>query len=233
MTDEPIDDDDLWVKTTFLRRVAHDIVGSAGVARGALDEIERGKSVEAAQQQSFFAIARRSIAKLERIARRLRYAALAESGELPSARASVDLRSVVDAALEEASTLDGRRSVKVERVRPSEPLLVQADSEQMFVAVAELLSNAIRFARTRVKIAERRTADGVLLVIEDDGPGFPPALREQLRPRLRPREGQRGLGASLPIVADVVETHGGALHLLAAQWDGAQRGGRAEITLPS
>lgn len=230
------DDDDNWVRTTFLRRVAHDIVGGAGVARGALDELERagtGDVPPTQQQQPFLAIARRSIAKLERIARRLRYAALAESGELPSARSNVDLREIIDRAEAEATSLDGRRTVKIERIRSDAPLLVNGDAEQLFVAVAELASNAIRFARTRVRIVERRSADGVTVTIDDDGPGFPQALTEQLRPRLRARDGQRGLGASLPVAVDIAEMHGGKLELAQAEWDGAQRGARAVIKLPA
>jgi signal transduction histidine kinase len=232
MTDDERENDERWVKTTFLRRIAHDIVGSAGVAKGALDEIERGAESDTPQQQSFYAIARRSITKLERIARRLRYAALAEAGELPAARAAVDLRGVVDKAEEEASSLDGRRTVKVERIRGPEPLLVNADAEQLFVAIAELLSNAIRFARTRVRVREQRTERGVTLTIDDDGPGFPITLIEQLRPRLRSRDGQRGLGASLPVAVDIIEQHGGTLELSAAEWEGVKRGARVVLTLP-
>ncbi len=234
MTDKPGSTDDEWVRTTFLRRLAHDIVGGAGVARGALDEIERAaqNGGVTTQQQTFLGIARRSVTKLERIARRLRFVALAEAGELAPARTKLDLRDVVDRAVAEASELDGRRTVKVDHVRADTAIVVQADPEQLFVALSELTSNAIRFARSRVRLVERHDGTSAVVIIDDDGPGFPAELSQQLRPRLRTRDGQRGLGASLPIALDIAQGHGGSLDLGTAEWDDAARGARARVILP-
>lgn len=224
---------DDWVRTTFLRRVAHDIVGGAGVTRGALDEIER-MAADGRRDEALFGIARRAVAKLERIGRRLRLVGLAEAGELVVAKASVDLREIVDAGVAEASELDGRRTVKVDRVRGDAPLLVQADSEHVRIAISEIVANAIRFARARVRVLERRDEhEAVVVVIDDDGPGFPQSLASELKPRLRSREGQRGMGASLPIAVDIVELHGGRVDFEAAEWEGSPRGGRVRISFPA
>jgi signal transduction histidine kinase len=224
---------DEWVRTTFLRRVAHDIVGGAGVARGALDEIERSAG-EPRDDRALIAIAKRAITKLERIGRRLRLVGLAEAGELVVAKAAVDLRDVIDQAVAEASELDGRRTVKVERIRADAPLIVQADAEQLRIALSEVVANAIRFARARVRVIERRTeSDTFVVIVEDDGPGFPDSLYGELRPRLRSREGQRGMGASLPVVLDIAELHGGTLEIRRAEWEGAERGARVSISLPT
>ena len=224
---------DDWVRTTFLRRVAHDIVGGAGVTRGALDEIER-MAAEGRRDEALLAIARRAVTKLERIGRRLRLVGLAESGELVIAKASVDLRDVVDAGVAEASELDGRRTVKVERVRADAPLVTQADAEHVRIAISEIAANAIRFARARVRVMERRDEhDTFVIVIDDDGPGFPPSLASELKPRLRSREGQRGMGASLPVAVDIVEAHGGEVRLETAEWEGSLRGGRVRLSFPA
>jgi signal transduction histidine kinase len=224
---------DDWVRTTFLRRVAHDIVGGAGVTRGALDEIER-MAAEGRRDEALLAIARRAVTKLERIGRRLRLVGLAEGGELVIAKASVDLREVVDAGVAEAAELDGRRTVKVERVRADVPLVTQADAEHVRIAISEIVANAIRFARTRVRVMERRDEHDIfVIVIDDDGPGFPPSLASELKPRLRSREGQRGMGASLPVAVDIVEGHGGRVAFETAEWDGSSRGGRVRLSFPA
>jgi signal transduction histidine kinase len=224
---------DDWVRTTFLRRVAHDIVGGAGVTRGALDEIER-MAAEGRRDEALLAIARRAVTKLERIGRRLRLVGLAEGGELMIAKASVDLREVVDAGVAEAAELDGRRTVKIERVRADAPLVTQADAEHVRIAISEIAANAVRFARARVRVIERRDEhDTFVIVIDDDGPGFPPSLASELKPRLRSREGQRGMGASLPVAVDIVEAHGGRVSFETAEWDGSARGGRVRLSFPA
>ncbi|NUO51690.1 MAG: hypothetical protein HOV80_22775 [Polyangiaceae bacterium] len=203
------------------------------MTRGALDEIER-MAAEGRRDEALLAIARRAVTKLERIGRRLRLVGLAEGGELMIAKASIDLREVVDAGVAEASELDGRRTVKVERVRAEVPLVTQADGEHVRIAISEIVANAIRFARARVRVIERRDEhDTFVIVIDDDGPGFPPSLASELKPRLRSREGQRGMGASLPVAVDIVEAHGGQVAFETAEWDGSSRGGRVRLSFPA
>jgi signal transduction histidine kinase len=227
-----MNDHDRWARTTLLRRVAHDLVGGAGVTRGALDELERTLGAIEADQAVLLGIARRSVAKIERMARRLRLVGLAEAGELQLARAPIDLRSVVDAAVAEAAELDGRRTVRMERDPLADSIPIDVDADLMRVAISELVANALRFARSRAAIEERIVDCSANIVVQDDGPGFVTDIGAELRPRLRHREGQHGTGVSLPVVADIVGLHGGHLELGQAVWPEGARGARVSIVLP-
>ena len=56
------------------------------------------------------------------------------------------------------------------------------------------------------------TSEGAAIVVEDDGPGFPPELVGQLFDRFVRGEGpQGGSGLGLSIVRGVAEAHGGAV----------------------
>lgn len=197
-----------YLAQALLRKVAHDIVGSAGVTRGALAEIERSSGALDDQQAALFGMARRGLTRLERIARRLRFAALADAAELTPALASCDLREVLAAATAEALELDGRKTVVVEKVIPDEPVLVRADQELLKIALAEVVSNAVRFARKSVRLEIDKVGDRARVLADDDGPGFPAGFIVE-RPHLRSREGQRGSGLSLACVLSIVEHHGG------------------------
>lgn len=52
--------------------------------------------------------------------------------------------------------------------------------------LAPLVDNAVRHARTRVDLSVRTTPGGVVLTVDDDGPGIPEHLNEEGRARGAP-----------------------------------------------
>jgi len=100
-------------------------------------------------------------------------------------------------------------------------------------ALTNLIDNGLRHG-TRVEIGLSASERTLKIVVEDDGPGIPPELREEAqRPfaRLDParnQDGGGGVGLGLAIVADVARSHGGGLRLS----DSAALGGlSAELVL--
>ncbi|WP_134681147.1 ATP-binding protein [Paracoccus ravus] len=101
-------------------------------------------------------------------------------------------------------------------------------------AIENLIGNAVRYGER----AEVETALGpswFRVSVEDDGPGIPPAQREEaLKPftRLDAARNQnrgQGVGLGLAIAADIARAHGGQLRLVDAE---RLRGLRAEIVIP-
>ena len=93
-----------------------------------------------------------------------------------------------------------------------------------------LLDNACKWARSRVRVSAETTATGVRIVIEDDGPGRDPEELAKLNQRgVRIDEDSApGYGLGLAIVQDVLDDYGGRLTLGRS----AQLGGfRAEVEL--
>jgi signal transduction histidine kinase len=231
---------ELWITQELFRKVAHDIVGCAGITRGALREIELSLGQAPTEQQAaLFAMTKRGVVKLERLARRLRLAGMAE-GSNPSSAASLehrDLREVIDGAIAEATELDGRKTVSFEYQKPEAPVYVRADVELLRAALSELISNALRFARQRVHVSlaadgDKHSGERVAVVIHDDGPGFSAEFIAQLDPPgLRPRAGQRGSGLSLAGALAVAALHGGALRIEAPA--AGSSGGRVKFALPA
>lgn len=223
-----------WATTALFRKVAHDIVGTAGVARGAIEELSRAAGGDGAPPSTMFDLARRSLARLDRLARRLRLAALAQEGPLVTARVSADVDALIETAVADASTLDARKAVSLERLPLATKLVVEADRDLLAGALGELVSNALRFARKRVRVSAERVGDAVVIAVDDDGPGWPAGFAEAMFPILRDRPGQRGSGVSLPVVAVVAREHGGSLVLGESALTDAQGrpGARASLHLP-
>jgi hypothetical protein len=89
------------------------------------------------------------------------------------------------------------------------------DPEQVRRALDNLLRNAIEAApeETEITLRARRTPEGLVFSVHDEGSGPPPGVREQLfEPFVTGRAGGTGLGLS--IVREVASAHGGTARLL-------------------
>ena len=88
------------------------------------------------------------------------------------------------------------------------------------------MENAIKHTPRGTHVHARVTAAGgnVRLVVEDDGPGVPAELREQLFERFVRGEGDAGgsFGLGLSIVNAVAAAHGGSVRLESPPQGGAR-----------
>jgi signal transduction histidine kinase len=112
------------------------------------------------------------------------------------------------------------------RVEPSLPPLL-GDRALLFEALANLLSNSIKFTPPGGSVLLRARADAgsTCLEVEDSGPGIPEAEREAVFQRFyRCEDGnqQSGFGLGLSIVAAIVNLHGFALHIGTSSLGGAR-----------
>jgi signal transduction histidine kinase len=132
------------------------------------------------------------------------------------------LRRVVPVDLDEIVFAEARRWRDTGRVVVNtsgvSAVRVDGDPDLLTRVVANLLSNAVRHAATRVQVA-LSTSDGqVELTVADDGPGVPPAERERVFERFHRLDVARardsgGSGLGLAIVRDAVLAHGGSVVL--------------------
>ena len=106
------------------------------------------------------------------------------------------------------------------------------DADRLFTA---LLENAVKHHDRREGIITVRTTDlgeRIQVVVEDDGPGIPPELREramELLTTLKPRDTVEGSGVGLALARRVVSRSGGVIQLS----DGPTGGLQVTFTLPT
>ncbi|TAN52035.1 MAG: two-component sensor histidine kinase, partial [Rhodospirillales bacterium] len=95
-----------------------------------------------------------------------------------------------------------------------------------------LVGNSVRYAK-QVWVRAGLRDDGVEILIDDNGPGIPAEMRDEVfRPfyRIEGSRNQRtgGVGLGLTIARDIVRGHGGDIKLE----DNPSGGLRVRITLP-
>ncbi|WP_431302395.1 sensor histidine kinase [Sediminicoccus sp. BL-A-41-H5] len=108
-----------------------------------------------------------------------------------------------------------------------EGLTLTGDEGDVLELLGSLLDNAGKWARSRVRVAAE---PGLVLRVEDDGPGIAPQNRRAALTRgVRLDPSVSGTGLGLAIAQDVVAAYGGALELAASEWGGLC----VRVTLPA
>jgi two-component system OmpR family sensor kinase len=152
----------------------------------------------------------------------------------PLARADVDLGRVAEDAVEAASTIEPSRPIDLQ---VDGPATVVGDEGRLRQVAANLLDNARVHtpAGTAVHVQVRPDEEGVLLRVEDEGPGLAPSVASKVFERFYRGDAARsretgGAGLGLSIVAAIVQAHGGRVRASSADGSG---GAAFEVWLPA
>src|SRR5213078_4116932 len=158
------------------------------------------------------------------------------TGKLRLEARSVDLVSVIVAAMEAVQTAAEAKGIRLETSLDAALGPISADPNRLQQVVWNLLTNAIKFTATggRVDIRLERAGSTARITVSDTGQGIRPELLPFVFDRFRQGEtsiGRRygGLGLGLAIVRHIVELHGGVVR---AESAGESRGAIFMVDLP-
>ncbi|MBP1183574.1 sensor histidine kinase [Methylobacterium sp. PvR107] len=111
-----------------------------------------------------------------------------------------------------------------------EDLSVPCEGQDLDEMLGNLVDNACRWCRTRVRIGVAAQDGGIHVRVEDDGPGLDAEAAASVMARgRRLDEGVPGHGFGLPITLELAELYGGGLSLARSDLGGL----RAELVLPA
>jgi CheY-like chemotaxis protein/two-component sensor histidine kinase len=179
----------------------------------------------------------RQLTQMERLIDDLLDIARITRNKLELRRQRLDLRGVIQQAVESGRPLAeaAKHEVKVEL--PAEPLAVLGDHVRLAQILGNLLSNAYKYTEPggHVTVRARREAGEVVVSVKDDGIGIRPDLLPrvfdiftQVDSRLERARG--GLGLGLALVKRLVEMHGGSVEAFS---QGLGRGSEFSVRLPA
>ncbi len=140
----------------------------------------------------------------------------------------VDLAAVVSRCARDAQPAAQQRGVAIECAPGS--AIVDGDERRLRELARNLVENAIRHARSGVRIASARNGATCEIAVEDDGPGIDPSERGRVFERFyRHAQDGTGTGLGLAIVRWIAEAHDGRVTVETSP----QGGARFVATLPA
>ncbi|MFE4634620.1 sensor histidine kinase [Streptomyces sp. NPDC056773] len=159
--------------------------------------------------------------RLQRIAADLLLLARLDGGPAPRSEP-------VDLALLAAEDAARRPEPRVPlRLDARAPVPAAGDPARLERALANLVDNALRYARTGVVVRASAEDGWALLEVTDDGPGIPEADRDRVFERFVRLDADRGragggTGLGLAIAREIARAHGGDVRALPAPAGGAR-----------
>jgi signal transduction histidine kinase/ActR/RegA family two-component response regulator len=221
-------DEFLAVLSHELRSPLNTVVGWAHILKGTALPADAVHAVEiilrsADQQVKLLS----EIADLSRIA----------TGKLVLEDGLVDVRGILDQAVDAIRLAADVRGIKLQLVIPEMPLIVRGDAGRLQQVLWNLLSNAIKFssAGASVQASAGLKARMVTVEVTDTGQGIHPEFLPHVFESFRQEDQSTarvhgGLGLGLAIVKHLTEAHGGSVH---ADSDGPGKGSRFTVALPA
>lgn len=204
-------------KNEFLATLAHELRNPLAPLRNGL-EIMRLAGEDWAKHDRARKMMERQLTQLVRLVDDLLDVSRISRGKLELRTEPLDLRTVLDSAIETSGSLIDEMGHELSVNMPAGPVRVMADLTRLAQVFSNLLNNAAKYSprNSHIRLLVEASDSEVIVRVQDDGIGI---AADQL-PRIFDlfsqidnalKQSQGGLGIGLSLVKRFVEMHGGTI----------------------
>ena len=222
------------IKDDFLATLSHELRTPLNAILGWAHML-LGKTLAAESQRHAIEVIARNAASQVRLVEEVLDISRIVRGQLRLDLQTVDLRAVIERALDTARPAAAAKGLTIE-ARSDGDLVTVADPERIQQVVWNLLSNAVKFTPPggRVTVSAARDGAQVVMEVRDTGVGIAAEFLPHVFERFTQADSSTtrrygGLGLGLAIVRHIVELHGGSVAVDSA---GESAGAQFTIRLP-
>lgn len=209
------------LKTQFFSNISHELRTPLTMILAPVDRILQTQSASLpAQALTMLETVRLNGRRLLELINRLLDFSKLEAGGMQLNKSTLNLTQVVEQMATAARPLAEQRSILLELDCDPQPSCVLADREKLDIIVTNLVSNAIKFtpAGGRVQLATRPCGERVRVSVTDTGIGIAAENLNRVFDRFVQVDGSSsrefsGTGLGLALVKELVELHGGEIHV--------------------
>jgi two-component system sensor histidine kinase PhoQ len=178
--------------------LAHSLKTPLAVVRGAISEPGTDRALAAALEEQ--------VARMDKVV--AHHLQRASAGTVSRLAAALPVRPLAEKLV--ATLAKVHRDKKVQAsLDMAEGVAFRGVEGDLMEILGNLLDNAWKWCRGRVRVSARRGADSFTLVVEDDGPGMDTAEAQRLLERgVRADESVPGHGIGLATVRDIAAAYG-------------------------
>ena len=218
----------------FLADVTHDLSTPLTSIRGFAETLlDPNVPISETERQAYVGHILAEGRRMDRLVRDLLELAKLEADATPFEPVELDLADLVRRLVARRRLDLARQGLELVATVPEPAVLLRADAGRIEQALDNLIENAAHYAgpSRRVDVRIESTGEEVRILVEDDGPGFPPEELPRVFDRFYRGDRSRptgGSGLGLAIVREIARKHGGA----ARAENRPEGGARAVLQLP-
>jgi len=209
------------LKDNFLSMVSHDLRTPMTSIKGyAAILLEKLATLDDDRHKRYLSIIINESDRLTRLISDLLDLQRFEAGKMALSRQELDIVRLAKDAVDSFSGAAISRKQILEHSLPDRPVMVRADRDRIFQALANLLSNATKFTPEsgRILVSVGVVSEGgknmVRVSVRDSGPGIAGEMQEKLFNKFQQVENavkskEQGSGLGLALVREIIEHHEG------------------------
>ena len=223
-------------KDEFLAMLSHELRNPLAAIFNAL-HILRLHDTENPIQQKAKIVIERQVGQLAHLVDDLLEVSRVITGRIQLHPERLELRGIVEHAIEAARPLIDRHHHTLSVSFPAEPLWLQADPTRLEQVIVNLLTNAAKYTEEggQIWLTAQQEGSEVVLRVRDTGVGIAPELLPRIFDLFTQADrtldrSQGGLGIGLSLVQRLVELHGGTVE---AHSGGLGQGSEFIVRLPA
>jgi PAS domain S-box-containing protein len=221
------------IKTQFFANVSHELRTPLALILGPAERLKRTDMGSGERAEIAEVIVRNARVLLKHVND------LLDISKLEARKLSIELQEADVAALlrfvaSHFDVLAAERNINYQ-LQVADTLRAAIDTEKLERVLMNLISNAFKFVPVggTIRCIAEASQSGLLLAVEDSGPGVRLELREAIFERFRQGDGSAsrevgGTGLGLAIAREFVELHRGQVYVTDSEFGGA----RFEVLLP-
>jgi len=223
-------------KNEFLATLAHELRNPLAPIRSAA-EILHARTPDVPEAQWALEVIDRQVSQMTRLIDDLLDIGRIASNKLELRKERVELRDVLQGAIETSRPLLDACGHDFEAALPSEDIHLEADPTRLAQVVSNLLNNAAKYTERggRIRLAAERQGDDAVIRVSDSGIGIPQEMLSRIFEMFTQADrsidrSQGGLGVGLTLARRLVELHGGTVE---ARSEGSGTGSEFVVRLPA
>ena len=217
------------LKDDFISTVTHELRTPLTSIRAFSEILQDNPALDIAERSRFLSILVKESERLTRLINQVLDVAKLESGAAEWQNMTLDVREIVDDAVNATSQLFKVKNVTLELKLPEAPVPVVADRDRLMQVMLNLLSNSIKFCdadRGRVTVSVSQRQDSVQVDVADNGIGIAMEDQAYIFEKFRQvgdtfTEKPPGSGLGLAICRQIVSYFGGRLWVESERLQGA------------
>lgn len=212
-------------RENLVATLSHELRTPLTSLRMAVELLRKDGAAATPEQQRLLDTAHEDVLRLQDVAQQFLDVARARAMAIAVGRGRVDLGALVERVRLLFAMQAEEKQIHI-TTGPAPNVVLEGDETKLTWALSNLVANALRYTPHggRIHVTTGTTGDLVRISVHDTGPGIPLAQQERIFERFTqvPGGDAGAAGLGLAIVRDIVQAHGGRVHLESAPGAGTR-----------